>query len=570
MGRRVSGRIRAILKALENRLLLSDTAGAASKLAFTQQPTITAAGTVIDPATGIQVAVEDASGNIITSDSSGVTVTLSSGTFSSGNNSVTVAATGGIATFSNLTIDTLGTCTLTAGDGSLTAATSSSFIIRPSAPAVVSINRLNPSGSTSEGISVTYAVTFNEPVTGVTPGEFQLALTGTTASSTVVVTPTSGYNSVYDVTVKNVSGQGTLGLNLATTGSIVDQYGDRPVNVNATFLPQQVTATVATPGVFAVGDVNGDGIPDVVAANGNSDYAGVSIGNGDGTFEPYSITPVAVVPMALALADVNGDGKLDLISLSSIYGVEVAMGNGDGTFQYAAGAGGGDRSDALAVADINGDGRPDIVITDSTNHVIVLLNNGNGSFQTQPDEFAVGNSPHYITVADVNGDGKPNLVVANRLDETVSVLLGNGDGTFQPQKTFAVGRPVWSVAVGDLNGDGKPNIVTPDNGGNAVGVWLGNGDGTFQDQQTYGAGTAPLYLALGDINGDGKLDVVASNYSSNNVSVLLGNGDGTFQAQELSLSLKALGRDVDRSKQRWHARYSCAQHFQEFHLITTG
>jgi hypothetical protein len=100
-------------------------------------------------------------------------------------------------------------------------------LLLSTAPTVLSVNRETPAGAATEAGSVTYAVTFSEPVTGVTSADFQLALTGaTTASSTFVVSPGSGYNSAYTVTVNNIAGNGTLGLNLVDNGSIVDAGGE--------------------------------------------------------------------------------------------------------------------------------------------------------------------------------------------------------------------------------------------------------------------------------------------------------------------------------------------------------
>ena len=210
----------------------------ATQLVFEQQPTDTQAGVEIGPA--VTVAVEDSFGNIATTNTSNVTVTLSGGTLS-----WTVATVGGIAVFPNLIISNLGIYTLAANDGALNGSTSSSFAVNPLPPQVQSINWQNPSGSTAETTSVTYAVTFSEPVTGVTASDFQLALAGgTTASSSLVVSPTSGYNSVYTVTVSGISGHGgTLGLNLVDNGSIVDQYGNQLANTSCTFAAQQTYAT---------------------------------------------------------------------------------------------------------------------------------------------------------------------------------------------------------------------------------------------------------------------------------------------------------------------------------------
>ncbi len=106
----------------------SVSAAGANQLAFVQQPGNTIAGTTIGPVT---VQVEDASGNVVTTDDSTVTVTLSTGTFADGSNTETAMASNGIATFSNLIIHAEGDYTLAATDGSLNPGKSSSFTIDP-------------------------------------------------------------------------------------------------------------------------------------------------------------------------------------------------------------------------------------------------------------------------------------------------------------------------------------------------------------------------------------------------------------------------------------------------------
>jgi hypothetical protein len=98
-----------------------------TKLAFTQQPGNGVVGVPLSPA--VAVAVEDANGNVVTGDTSTVTLTLSSGTFASGSNTATATAVSGIATFGGLTISTAGSYTLAASDGSLTGTTSNAFTI---------------------------------------------------------------------------------------------------------------------------------------------------------------------------------------------------------------------------------------------------------------------------------------------------------------------------------------------------------------------------------------------------------------------------------------------------------
>ena len=107
---------------------------APAKVVFTIQPSNTLAGNTMTPA--VQVTVEDANGNVVTTDNSNVTLTIgtnpSGGTLSG---TLTVAAVNGVATFSDLSIDQAGTgYTLAASDGSLTGTTSSSFNISTLVP----------------------------------------------------------------------------------------------------------------------------------------------------------------------------------------------------------------------------------------------------------------------------------------------------------------------------------------------------------------------------------------------------------------------------------------------------
>jgi uncharacterized repeat protein (TIGR03803 family) len=205
---------------------------------------------------------------------------------------------------------------------------------------------------------------------------------------------------------------------------------------------------------IAVADVNRDGKPDLLVANYCGNYCStvsVLLGNGDGTFQPaVTYNSGGTIAYSIAVADVNRDGKPDLLVANGcpVSGcgigngvVGVLLGNGDGTFQPAMTYDSGEiLPSSLALADVNGDGKLDLLVANSPygglflDVVSLLIGNGNGTFQT-PTVVASGllgtNSveDRFLAVADFDGDGRPDFVVASP-----AVFL-NTTSRFSPQKT---------------------------------------------------------------------------------------------------------------------------------------
>src|SRR5262249_17472121 len=117
-------------------------------------------------------------------------------------------------------------------------------------------------------------------------------------------------------------------------------------------------------------------------------------------------------PRFTAVGEFNGDNVPDLAVANwgaDSTTVSVLLGNGAGTFQAARNFPGG--IGVPAVGDFNGDGRQDLAISDQRNNsVSVLLGNGNGTFQA-PRAFAAGQSPSFLAIGDFNGDRVQDLAV---------------------------------------------------------------------------------------------------------------------------------------------------------------
>ena len=308
----------------------------------------------------------------------------------------------------------------------------------------------------------------------------------------------------------------------------------------------------------ALGDVNGDGIPDLVAA-ATSNALTIAIGYGDGRFHaPSAITSASATSFSgVTLADLDGQHGLDIIAADPGGNqVWVFLNQGAGTFGTPTALATGLGPKSIAAADLNGDGYADIVTANGNgNNVSVLLGNGNGTFQAHRD-ITVDTQPVAVAIADFNKDGCPDLVTANSGGNTLSVLLGKGDGHLPGQdghpdhrahaarkddtQDAAVSNPT-GVAVGDFNGDLIPDLVTANSGRASVNVMLGNGDGSFGLQQTidtllYDANDpvtpdSPTAVVAADLDGDGFVDIAFTEPKHGRIGVLSGNGDGTFAAR---------------------------------------
>jgi hypothetical protein len=220
----------------------------------------------------------------------------------------------------------------------------------------------------------------------------------------------------------------------------------------------------------------------------NSGGTSVWIGNGDGSF--HAGPAYASAGAAVAVGDFNGDGKLDVVAAGSATANEFTLsllpGNGDGTFGAARTIASLASNvlnytlEAVTVADLNGDGKLDLAYAylvapangtgDPQALGTVMLGNGDGTFPVPPGGyggFEFANNWTQVTalsVGDFNHDGKLDLVaVGTQLGLGAgSLWLGNGDGTFGGTQAFSP-APVLDlqtgIAVGDFNGDGHSDLA---------------------------------------------------------------------------------------------------------------
>ncbi len=273
------------------------------------------------------------------------------------------------------------------------------------------------------------------------------------------------------------------------------------------FDPPEITPAVGEPTSHKVGDLDGNGTPDVVAVIPGTDPD-----------MPGSI-------QVFLNQGVDGDG----IWLGLVANTEIQVGNNP--------------SD-VAVGFYNNDTDLDIAVTNAnSDSVWIFFNDGAGNFTFSQDVFT-GDQPRAITAADLNEDGFVDLAVANALDENVVFLFNDSTGMFLPpapaeSALVPLGVRTTAMLSGDFDGNKCPDVAGAGSD-QAVGfadgepppgvvfVLLGMGGGVFAPPVFYDVGQNPSDIAIGDLNSDGFPDLAITDSDDDTVSILINLQDGSF------------------------------------------
>ncbi|MGO9084018.1 MAG: FG-GAP repeat domain-containing protein [Candidatus Sulfotelmatobacter sp.] len=249
---------------------------------------------------------------------------------------------------------------------------------------------------------------------------------------------------------------------------------------------------------FAMEDLTGKGVVDLIGSDGTSLY--IWPNNGTLSFSPSPVTVQTTIATGLiAVADMDNDGHPDIVTAG-----EILFGNGDYQFTpLPLGIGNGN----FIVGDFTGNGRRDILTGNS-----VLMNMGNRTFQTVPTNVPQG---YLMVVGDFNGDGKDDLVLSDG-STIFQIWYSNGDGTFYQSTLLALGGEVQagSFGVGDFNGDGRLDLIVSTYS-NEMAMFFNQPGGQFT-LSYFVAGTSAYSMRAGDLNHKGKLDLVMETYPPEN------------------------------------------------------
>jgi len=344
------------------------------------------------------------------------------------------------------------------------------------------------------------------------------------------------------VALGDVTGDGVVDIVTANYADVMQSAFDVSVLAGdgaGGFIPDVTYTVGASTRCVALGDVTGDGKPDIVTANWASEEVSVLEADGSGGFISHVTYTVGDHPYSVALGDVTGDGFPDIVTANYYtYDVSVLAGDGAGGFSPQVCFTVGIKPVSVALGDVTGDGVPDIVTANlDSDYLSILVGERLQAFVPDTKNYSVGDSPLGVALGDVTGDGLPDIVVANYgpspntgTDDNISVLAGDGSGNFAPGVYFGVGNGPYDVALGDVTGDGIIDIVTANRNSDDVSILAGNGAGSFAPQVRYTVGLnhTPTSVALGDVTCDGTPDIVTAGYMRSEVSILAGDGAGGF------------------------------------------
>jgi len=333
------------------------------------------------------------------------------------------------------------------------------------------------------------------------------------------------------VLVRDLDGDGAP--DILASGNQVDEFGAfslLPNRGDGTFAAERFIPSAFGETLQDIGDLNHDGVPDLLVSNYWSNGIDVYLGKGALQFDGGTPYGTATHGGPSLIADYDHDGTPDVISFSFGSGNPVRLhlfrGLGDGAL-------GSKTTFDTQLANGNwpstrtNNGVLEILVSERSGH-LGLLRYANGVVTAS--RIAAG--PGFdlsSTFADVNGDGVADIVDTEdneSADEPVYVTLGNADGTFRERKQLAHPRKVsfpTAMRVKDLDGDGRADIVVMDFQSTSLHIYRGNGTGGFAEGIAIDAGAPVNTFDIADVNGDGYLDIVTAD-TDHTVSVIVNRG----------------------------------------------
>jgi hypothetical protein len=363
-------------------------------------------------------------------------------------------------------------------------------------------------------------------------GTTKALVTNATVNSLNVVVPENAnyqYISVTDITTQLTS------------------YSLMPFNVtpiscsDPAFFNNYITDTAGSNiNSVAIGDLDGDGLTDIVSVDvrlGAGENGFVSIlrnisTSGNIAFDAEINYPTRYYPVSIAIGDLDGDGKPELVVANSDSDTVSFFKNistvGNISFTQSIELLSGAKPYSVAINDLDADGKLDVAVANFNSNSISIFRNitntGNISFASKID-FTTSNGAYSLAIGDLDGDTKPDLGVSCMSSNKLSVLKNTsstGAISFAPKIDLITSNSPYVVQMGDVDLDGKLDLAVCNSGSNSVSVFRNTssiGNLSFAPKVNFTTASGPLSIAIADLDGDGKPELTTSNLNSANNSV---------------------------------------------------
>ena len=244
--------------------------------------------------------------------------------------------------------------------------------------------------------------------------------------------------------------------------------------------------TGSYPTSVAAGDLDGDGKPDLAVTNLLNNSVSLFLNTstvGNINFAPRVDFSSATFPISVGIGDIDGDGKPDIVTANNSSATITVLQNlstsGNLNFSSALSRTTGSSPRSVSLGDIDGDGKAEIVVANTTGSSVSVFRNlsttGSINLSAKVD-FVTGSSPQSVSLGDIDGDGKTDLTVCNQNSSTVSVFRNTSSigvinsGSFAGKVDFSTNSSPQTVRAGDLDLDGKPDITLAQSNTNGISI----------------------------------------------------------------------------------------------------